>query len=46
MSKEIYEEVIVLDGDENADWILGPLDSKKRKDEIKLIESVLKTNKS
>lgn len=34
------EKVIILDGDENADWILGTLDSKKRKEEIKLIESL------
>lgn len=34
------KEIIVIDGDENADWILGTLDSEKRKAEKKLIESI------
>jgi hypothetical protein len=41
MTKDKYEKVIVLDGDENADWILGVTSSEKRKKEIKIIESII-----
>jgi len=37
---QVNKTVTIIEGDENADWILGALDSEKRKAEIKLIESI------
>ncbi len=44
MTEKPYEKIIVIDSNENADWILGPVDSEKRKKELEMIQSLKDQN--